>query len=99
MLQNMVANQREQLHGKLCNIVSTHLGHPVVAIQKVDVSLHGVAAVLHEVLQGDGGCAKEPYRHKNKSYYKKTVSCRSIKSKKHLLYHIKALRQLGSRSS
>lgn len=42
--------------------ISTDLRHPVIAIQKVDISLHGVAAILYEILQGDSGSAKEPLK-------------------------------------
>ena len=33
---------------------------PVTAIQKVDISLHGVAAIFYKILQGDSGSAKKP---------------------------------------
>ena len=36
----------------------TDLCHSVIAIQKIDISLHGVTAILYKVFQGDGGCAE-----------------------------------------
>ena len=36
----------------------TDLCHSVIAIQKIDISLHAVTAILYKVFQGDGGCAK-----------------------------------------
>ena len=38
--------------------INTDLCHSVIAIQKIDISLHAVTAILYKVFQGDGGCAK-----------------------------------------